>query len=803
MVHSPWVTELKRAARALLQRPGFSLAAVTTLALGIGASVAIFSVADSALLRPLPYPGADRLVRVLMDHQGIGVMGAGVALGDFRDFREESRTLDGLAAYQSRDLDLTGGDDPMTAAAARVSPGLFPVLGVEAALGRTFLPSEEDPAARPAVILSDALWRERFAASPRVRGRTLELDGVDHVVVGVMGPGFRFPSPETRLWVPLALPAAGADRMSHYLGTVGRLPPGATVEQADDELATLASRLADTHAATNDGWEARVVALSAAVSQRSRPAVLVLSGAVALLLLIACANVANLLMIRGAERGREAVIRSALGAPRLRLVNTFLYESLLVALVGGGLGVVLSLWAVKTLVVVQPGVLPAYQEVTVGGRALTVALALAVVAGLLSGLSPALRALKPEISAEMRHGSTSGTGTARLRAALVVGEVALALVLLIGAVLMLQSFQRLGRVDPGFDGEKVLLQRVSLSPERYPGVPRQVSLVEGWVDAARELGAVEAAGAVSSVPLHPAGQNLLPYRRPDGAGGDQRSFAVFTSVTPGAFRALGIPLVSGRDFTRSDDASSAPVVIVDEVLARRLWPGRDAVGRELAASLLGPQETAYRVVGVVGAVRHRDLAEDPEAVIYAPYRQVPPRAMTLVSRTRGDPLEAAEPLAGALRGLDPDQPVQHTTTLEQVLAQGRRQTSLYTLLLGLFAGIGAVLAGVGIYGVIAFTFTQRLREMALRVALGARTASILGLVVGSAVRLALAGIAIGLLAALLGTRWLSGVLYGIGARDPVTFALVPLLLLALAVVAALVPAGRALRVDPSGPLREI
>jgi len=798
-----FLTELRLALRGLLRRPGFTASAIVTLALGLGASVAIFSVADAVLLHPLPYAHADRLVRVVADNPEIDVSGAGVSLGDFADYRSEVRAWSALAAYTGQNLDLAGPDGPQVVRAARVSPNLFRVLGSDAAVGRTLLLGEEGPEDR-VVVISHAFWQSRFAGRAEAVGSELDLDGHRYEVVGVMPSGFAYPNPETRLWVPLVVPATGADRWSHYLGSVGRLAPGADVAQATRELARLSAQLRELHPDSNHGWQARAVRLTTAVSERARPAVLVLCAAVGLLLVIACANVAALLLVRGVSRSREAAICSALGAPRLRMAHSLLLESLILSVAGGALGVFLAHLGIVALATYRLQGFPQYRSVALDGRALAVALFLVAVTAVVSGLWPAFRLAHGDVGGLIKqtHG-TGGREAARLRGLMVVVEIALALVLLIGASLMLRSFRQLDRVDPGFDPRQVLVQRIALSPERYPDVPRQVALFEGLLDRVRALPGVESVAAVSAVPLHPAGQNLLPFEvRGVRHDGDGTSFAVFSSVSPGTFHTLRVPLLHGRDFTRHDDVAAPPVLIVDETLARRFWPHGRAVGKQLVAIIQGTTPETYEIVGVVGAVRSRDLAAEPEMAVYAPYRQVPPRQMAVVTRTAGDALGLAEPVRRLLLALDPGQPILETTTLADVVDGAQRESSLYAWLLGVFATIGLLLAGVGIYGVVAYSFAQRHREMAVRVALGARSATLFRLVLGAALRLTAAGIALGWLVALLSTRWLSSVLYGVRERDPLTFAAVPLLVLAVALLASLFPARRVLQLDPSHVLRQ-
>jgi putative ABC transport system permease protein len=798
------LSDLRFAARALLQRPGYTAVAVTTLALGIGANAAIFSVANTVLLKPLPYSESDRLVRILADNQEIGVEGAGLALGDFQDFRSRSRSLQGLAVYTARSFDLTGGSTPEVIRGVQGTADLFSVLMAGPALGRTFLPEEESPGRGKVVVLSDAFWQRRFGGSRSVLGQTLELDGERHQIVGVMPAEFRFPRSETDIWVPLEVAPSGLDRMSHYLGAVGRLAQGATTAQADAEIRRLAGTLASENPDTNQGWSARVVRLSEHMTGPVRPALLVLSGAVALLLLIAGANVANLLLARGMARQKETAIRAALGAPRSHLIRLFLVESTLLALVGGGLGLLLTLWGVDALVAAGPADLPRLEEIGVDHTVFLFALVLALVCGLVSGAFPALQLSRTDLNRFTKEGhGTGGRSSSRFRSSLVVAEVALALVLLVGAALMLQGFQRLSRIDPGFDPGETLVVRISLSPTRYPEVPAQVQFFERLLADLETIPEVVSAAAASAVPLDPLGQNLLPFEplgieRPEGTEG---TFAVFTSVTPGYFKTLRIPLLAGRDFLRQDDAEAPPVLIVNQILASRYWPNENVIGKRLRATISGTEPVSYEIVGVVGASREQDLAQNPEPAIYAPYRQVPPRGLAVVLRTEGDPLRLAEPVHSRVLALDPDQPISRTTTLEQVIEKSGARTRFYTALFGLFAAVGLTLAAIGIYGVIAYSVSNRTQEMAVRMALGARAEHIFRLVVGGGLRLALVGVALGLVGALLVTRLLGSLLYGISASDPLTFALVPLLLLLVALFASWLPARRALRIDPMLTIR--
>lgn len=797
-------SDFRFAMRALLQRPGFTAVAIVTLALGIGANAAIFSVANTVLLRPLPYHDPDRLVLLLADNLKIGVEGAGLALGDFLDLRTQSRTLTGIAVYKTQSFDLTGGRTPEVLRGVQVSPSVFSILGIGAAQGRTFLPREESPGHDKVVVLGDGFWRRHFGASPSVLGGTLKLDGESYEIVGIAPAGFRLFRSEADVWVPLPIPAGGFDRMSHYLGAVGRLARGVTVAQANAELRRLTAGLAAEHPDTNKEWSARAVGLSSFLTSPVRPALLVLSGAVALLLLIACANIANLLLARGAARQKETAIRAALGAPRIRLVRLFLVESVLLALLGAGAGLLLTFWGVETLAATGPADFPRLSEIGVDRTVLLFTLILSLAAGLAFGLFPAVQLSRLDLNGLTKEGhGTGGKNSSRLRSSLVVVEVALALMLLVGAALMLQGFMRLGQIEPGFDPEGALVAQISLAPSRYATVPPQVQFFERLIEEARTLPGVSSAAAASAVPLLSQGQNLLPFNvegspQSEASGGN---FAVFSAITPGWFQTLRVPLLQGRDFTLQDDANAPPVIIINQVMARRFWPNQNAVGKSLSATLQSVEPVTYKIVGVVGAARERDLAKDPEPAIYAPYRQVPPRGMAVVLRTHGDPLKLAEAFRRRVLALDSDQPISRITTLQQIMAEAGARTRFYTTLLGLFAAVGLVLAAVGIYGVVAYSMTLRTQEMAVRLALGARDGHIFGLVIGGGLRLALIGVILGLGGAFALSRLLSSLLYGISSDDPLTFALVPLLLLLVAVIASYLPARRAVHVDPMLPLR--
>jgi putative ABC transport system permease protein len=798
------LSDVRFAIRALFQRPAFTAIAIVTLALGIGANASIFSVANAVLLRPLPFREPQGLVRVLAESPEIGVAGAGLALGDFQDMRRRSQTLEDLAVYKPRNFDLTGGSKPEVVRGLQATPNLLSVLGIRAALGRTFLPEEENPKRGQVALLTHGFWRRYFGGSSAALGRSIELDGERYQVVGVLPPDFRFPKAEIDVWVPLTVPSESQDRLSHYLASVGRLARGRTIEDANAELAGIAATLAQENPETNKGWTTRTLSLSEHLTRSVRPALLVLSGSVGFLLLIACINVANLLLTRGAARRKEIAIRAALGASRKRLIRLFLIESTLLAVIGAAAGLVLSLWAVGSLIAFSPNDFPRLAEVGVDRTVLVFSLVLALVSGLAFGALPALQLTRLDLNGLTKEGhGTGGRGSSRLRSFFVVTEVAFAFVLLVGAALMFQGFLRLGRVDPGFDPEETLVVQILLSPARYPGGAEQVGFFERLLTEARALPGVTSAAASSAVPLLPLGQNLLPFEL-DGPGAENSkggNFAVFSAVTPGYFRTLHIPMVQGRDFHPGDKADAPRVVIVNEVLARRFWPNGNAVGKRLRATIQGTEPVSYEIVGVVGAARERDLAKDPEPALYAPDRQVPHPVMALVLRTQGDPLRLAGPLQSRLLEIDRNQPIFQVTTLSALVAQAGTRTRFYAALLGLFAATGLLLAAVGIYGVTSYSVAQRTREMAIRAALGARSEQLFGLVFGVGLKLALLGMVLGIAGSLALTRVLASLLYDVGVSDPLAFTVVVALLFVITGLACYLPARRVRRVDPRLAIR--
>jgi predicted permease len=795
-----WAVDLIRAARGLRARPGFALTIVVTLALGIGANTAIFSLVDAALLRPLPFPQPDRLV-ALGEARPSGEADD-VAAPTFLEWRAAARSFEGLAAWTWWGLALTGRGDPEELLTIRAAPSLFQVLGARAALGRTFAPEEEDPGRGGVVLLSDGLWRRSFGADPGILGRTLMLDGEPRTVVGVMPRGFRFPDFDIDLWVPLGFLDYERDsRTIRMFNVIGRLGPGATIEAARAEMATVAAGVAAREPATHEGWGAWIEPASNSLVNASSALPLLL-GAVGLVLLIACANVASLLLARGAERERDLAVRAALGAGRGRLARELLAEALVLAAVGGALGLLLSGWIVDLVRALDPEGLPGWHTVRVDGRALAFTAAASLAAALLAGLAPALRATRLDLERALREGSGKATSrrATRAREALAVGETALAIVLVAGAGLLLQSLLRVVKTDPGFDTRRALVATLFLPDTRYDDGASQRRFFDELLERARALPGVLAAGGVTSLPLAEVGDDYdVPYRPADrAAGADESPRADFRVATPGYFRTLGIPLLSGRDFAATDVEGTPAVAIVNRTLARRAFPGRSPLGRRLVLEQGGEELT---IAGVVADVRHRGLDAEPRPEIYRPLGQRAYSTLTVVLRTAGPPLALAEPLKREVLGLDPGLPISVLTTMEALASESVGGRRVDAVLLGGFAALALLLAALGIHGALAGAVAGRTREIGVRMALGAARARVVRDVVGRGLALAGLGFLLGLPAAVTLAALLGGMLYGVGPADVTTHAAAAGVLLATALLAGWMPARRAAGVDPAAALR--
>jgi putative ABC transport system permease protein len=801
----------------MLKRPGFTAAAIISLALGIGATTTIFSVVNAVLLRSLPYDDAERLV-VLWEtnaQQIAAVMKIQdhslVAPGNFTDWAQQSSAFEGMAAARSVSYNWTGGERPERVPGASVTPNLFSVLGVRPVLGRAFLPEEAEAGRGRVVVLSEGLWQRRFGADPNIIGKALTLNNESFSVVGVMSKECQYPE-KAELWVlarggmpeppGAATPNAAISRTNHYLTVVARLKPGAALAQAQAELNTISGRLQQQYPDTNKEAGARAVSIHEELVGDVRPALLILLGVVGFVLLIACANVANLMLARSIARQRELSLRTALGASRMRIVRQLLTESLLLGLVGGLLGLFLAYWGVHLLVAFSPADIPRVNEVSVDGQALLWTILLSLLSGLLAGLAPALQTSRPNLGEVIKEGGKgAGVGVRhqRMRGLLVVAEVALTLLLLTGAGLLLKSFMRLQQVDPGFDARNVLTMRVALPGYRYSGEEQFARFGSELLERLKGVPGVSAAAMTTALPLSQV-ESAMSFRVEGKAGPPTGSepIANWRSVSPDYFRALGIPLLRGRAFAEPDGKDAPGVVIINESMARGAFPGEEALGQRL---VVGAETKPREVVGIVRDVRHTALKEEPKPEMYVPYLQAPRAAFTLVARTTVKPESLTSSVTGAVQSVDKDQPVYNVKTMEEFRSESVAQSRFNTYALSIFAAIALVMAAVGIYGVMAYSVTQRTNELGIRIALGAQPGDVLRLVIKQGMILSLLGIVIGLVASLALTRVMASLLYGVGATDLLTFVTVSSALALIALAASYLPARRATRVDPMVALR--
>ena len=797
--------DLRYALRSLRVSPGFTATALLTLALGIGANTAIFSVVRGVLLEPLPFPQADRIVRVWNVNRAQGIERGPLSEPDFIDWRTRNKLAESMGGYFFADgqigLDLTGKGNPERISAALVTDGFFRTLGTRALLGRTFVADEHVPGRDRAVVISHGLWTRRFGGDPSLLNTTLTLNGQPFVVVGIMPPGFTYPADQTLdAWIPLSFfgpDAIGRIRGAHFLSVIARMKPGVTEGQLRTELGGIASRLTHDYP-DNPGWDdASSMSIRDSILGEVRRPLVVLMVAVAMLLLIACANIASLLLARATGRQRELAVRAALGAGRGRIARQLLTESLTLAALGGLLGVGLGFVAVRAIAAAGASELPRAGDIRIDGVVLAFTLAVSIVSGLLFSLVPTLRASSANLERSLRSGGRGTVGGAgqRIRGALVVAEVALAVILVVGAGLATKSFARLLSVKPGFEPANALVVTTGV-PNRYATPEARANFYYAILDAIRGVRGVQAAGSIRDLPLQGNGEMNgvgIPGRIvPPG----QEPSVQRQHISTDYFKALGIPLRAGRGFEMTDREGAPLVVIVNEELVRRFWPGENGVGKTL---LIGT--TPIRVIGVVGDVRQRGLAEAVEPTMYVHVLQNFRVRMSIVVRTAGDPLQYANAVRQAIWSVDPNQTITSVTTLASVLGRAVTRPRLLAWLLALFGTIGLTLGALGIFGVLAYAVTQRRQEIGVRVALGATPRAVLSLVVGNGMLLAGAGVALGLLGAALLTRSMQTVLYDIRPSDPVTFAEVVVVLLGASLLASWLPARRALAIDPVTALR--
>jgi putative ABC transport system permease protein len=796
--------DLRYAVRMLRKKPSFTVIVVLALAIGIGANTAIFSVVNAILLRPLPYKNADRISMIWMDNPKLGVSQDWHSYPNYIDYKEQNQSYEDMAAFNDRSFNLTGTGDPVRVVGVWATASLFSVLGVEPALGHTFTEAEEEPGKDLVVVLSNGLWQRRFGGDPGIVGQPINMNGVNRTVLGVMPASFTFPEKNTELWIPIAIsPQRKQARNAISYKAVGRLKPGVTIEQARSDMGAIAKRLDDQY--FQSGYGINLIPLHDQETRTVRPALLVLLGAVAFVLLIACANVANLLLARAALREREVAIRVALGAGRSRIIRQVLTESALLSLVGGAAGLLLAFWGLKLLVALSPADIPRLDQTGIDVRVLAFTLAVSLVTGLIFGLAPALQSSKSDPNESLKEGgrgSTGGVGGRRVRNLLVVSEIALSLILLIGAGLLIKSFMRLQQFEFGFNPDNLLTMRVQLPGSKYRDGKQVVAFYQQLLERMETVPGVQSAGTISSVFITdtPNSTNFSIEGRPVPVGAEQIEVPL-DSVSPSYFKVMGIPLLRGREFDNRDAEGATPAVIINDTFARRFFAGEDPIGKRFVYGSPDPKNPWITIVGVVGDMRRTgfDRAVRPET--FLPEAQNPDNALTIVARTATDPAGFAGALRNEVWSIDKDQSVYDIKTMHQTLSEMMSQRRFNMLLLGLFAAVALTLAAVGIYGVISYSVTQRSHEIGIRIALGAQSRDVLKMVVGQGMMLAGIGVSIGLIAAFALTQLMSSLLFGVRAADPVTFALISFLLIGVALVACLVPARRATRVDPMVALR--
>lgn len=795
------MNDFRYAARMLAKQPAFTAIVVLTLALGVGANSAIFSVVNAVLLRPLPYANPEQLVAVYEKRVSLGRERGHVSPPDFIDWRAQNGVFENMGAYAPASFNRTDGEEPERLVGSLVTADLFSTLGVSAALGRTFTAEEDRPKADRVAAISHELWQNRFAADRNVVGKTLTLNGNIYEVIGVMPRGFGFPEKNTQLWLPLAIdPAETSARAMHSLKVIARLKSGVTIQQAKAEMETIASRLEQQYQ-VNTGHSVNLFLLHSETVGSVRAPLLVLIGAVAFVLLIACVNVANLLLVRAAARQKEIAIRTALGATRSRIVRQFLAESLLLSVMGGAAGLLLAVWGTDLLVTISPADTPRLSEISTDQTVLVFTLLVSLLPGLVFGLLPALQFCRPAINAGLKEGGRSGASdvsSGRVRSGLVIAEVALALVLLVGAGLLLKSFVRLRETNPGLDPKNVLTAQVLLPRAKYREPQEQAAFTRNVLERLRSLPGAQLAGTTVSLPLSepPASRYFSIEGRPPTRPGEGAN-AHFDLATPDFFRALGIPLQRGRNFDERDVIDAPAAAIINEALAQKFFPNEDAIGKRIQ---IGDQAW-HTIVGVVGNVRQTGLDVDAAPEFYFSLLQDPIGFMALIVRTSRDPQSLAADMRNAVRAVDPDQPIFAIKTMEEVVSGSVAPRRLTMVLLGTFAALAIVLAAIGIYGLISYMVAQRTHEIGVRMALGAQSSDLLRLILGHGMFLTGIGMALGLVASLALTRVFSTLLFGVSASDPFTFLAVSLLLGVVALVAGYIPGRRATKVDPIVALR--
>ena len=805
------ITDIRYGIRSLLKQPGFTAIAVVTLTLGIGANTAIFSVVNTLLLRPLPFTDPDRLVQVWEANRKRGQNTMDVSYPNFADWRDQNQVFEQIAAYSDKTFNLTSIGEPERIQGEIVSPSLFPLLGIKPVLGRVLLPEEDHPNKVFSVVISEGLWRRRFNSDPQIIGQTIRLNSESFTVVGVVpniADVFDLPT-DTEVWIPISHSVGFNNRDGHYLDVLARLKPGVMRAQAQADMDRITGALAAQYSFSNTDHGVRLVPLQEQIVGDFRLALLVLLGAVAFVLLIASANVANMLLARAASRQKEIAIRTALGAGRFRLIRQLLTESLLLSLIGGAIGLLLALWGVYLLVAFGPADLPRAKEVALDGRVLTFTLAVSLLTGIIFGLVPALQASRLDLNEALKESGRSATGSAshrRLRSLLVVCEIALSLVLLVGAGLLMRSFLKLQAVNPGFNPNNVLTMKVSLRGSNYQKTEPVIAFHDQLLEKIKALPGVQSVATRSHVPIAPDdGYANLSFaiegRLPGPAN---RSNAFYNAISPDYFQTMEIPVRKGRPFDAHDDQEARNVIIINETLAHRYFSGEDPIGKRMTLNDKNPKEEDWAtIVGVVKDTKPRalDLTSSPVAEMYMPFAQQPQSSMALMIRATNKPESVVAAVRREVQALDKNQLVHSIRTLDSVMSEAVAAPRFRTSLLGVFAVVALILAMVGIYGVMSYAVTQRTREIGIRMALGARAADVVKLIVKNGMGPVLLGVALGLAGAIGLTRLVASFLFGVTPTDALTLATVSLSLILVALIACCLPARRAAKVDPLVALR--
>jgi predicted permease len=809
--------DLRYGARMLLKAPGFTLIAMTTLALGIGANTAIFSLVNAVLLRPLPYLDPDRLI-VIRETKLPGILDSQVSPGNFLEWQKRTTVFAPLEAITVKDFNLSGVDNPERVSGMLATHGFLSMLGIRFQIGRNFLPHEDRPGQNLVVILGYRFWQTRFGGNPGIVNQTVKLDDQSYTVVGVMPSNTGLNVGDIEIWTPLALTAEQTQQFgSRYLFACGRLKPGVTPDDAQNEMSHIASLLAKQYPATNTGWNVKTMGLLSYAAEGARPGLLLLHGAVVFVLLIACVNVANLLMARAAVRQRELVIRTALGAGRWRIIRQLLTESLLLSLISGIVGILLAHWGLKMLLTLSllNGFKFRIVDVSLDLRMFVFNLTVVIVTGCVIGIVPALQATKPNLNEILKNAGRGSTENRRhhlFRNTLVVLEVAMSLVLLVGAGLMIISFIRLQKVDPGFNPSNSRSISISLPKKKYLDKDRQIAFYSQLIERIAALPGVQAAGAGSFVPFSnfrlwgddfetfftAVNRSFKISGRPPYPPGNE-PYTIYASVSSNYFSAMGIPLLRGRLFTGTEAKGTVPVVIINRTMAMKFFPDEDPIGKHIYLS--NDPEVSREVVGIVGDVKSAGLDQETPAQTYGPYLQQPFPFMTIVVRTAGESAGLNEAIRREVLNLDRELPVANITMLDPLVSWFTSHIQSLMLLFVTLAAVAMGLAAIGLYGVISYAVTQRTQEIGIRMALGAQTGDVLKLIIGQGLVLILTGLAIGVLMALGLSRLLSGLLFSVSATDPGAYVLISLVLLGVALLACYLPARRATKVDPMDALR--